>query len=288
MIEDTRRIEENKILFEGKETSDNFYFQGVDVKKGALVLCKGSIITPQITGLLASVGKTKLLVTKKIRIGFFCTGSELVEPDEIPLGVFIRNSNASQLSVQISATGAVPSYHGIISDNRLLITNKLNQLIDSNNIIIITGGASVGDFDFIPEILQQSGFTVHFQKVAIQPGKPVVYATKDNKHIFGLSGNPVSSFLQFELLVKPLIYILTAANYRIPMIQLIADETITRKTTGRKLFVPVVLNHDGHIINTEFHGSAHLGALKDIFGFALVPEEISEIKKGELVNVRPV
>jgi molybdopterin molybdotransferase len=287
-IEDTSGITDNKIIFTAKESSDNFCYQGEDLKKGELVVSKGTIINSRITGLLASAGITRLQVTGRIRVGFFCTGSELIEPEEMPVGGQIRNSNASQLIAQISATCAIPSYHGIIADNKQLITDKLYQLIESYHIIIITGGASVGDFDFIPEIIKKSGFNVHFQKVSIQPGKPVIYASRDNKHIFGLSGNPVSSFLQFELLVKPLILKLSAANYQARMIQLITDDPITRENTERRYFVPVFINHLGHIGITPFHGSAHLNALKDIFGFAIVNEGIGQIKKGELVYVRPV
>ncbi|NJO92959.1 MAG: molybdopterin molybdotransferase MoeA [Chloroflexia bacterium] len=202
-IEDTSLTNDGKVLFIGKNTSDNICKRGEDIISGIHILQMGLLINPQTMAVLASVGKTNVLVAKKLNIGVFCTGSELIEPDKKPSGVQIRNSNASQIVAQITSTGSVANYYGIIADNREKISQKINELLKTNHIVLITGGASVGDFDFIPEIFQQSGFTVHFQKIRIQPGKPVIYATYNKKHIFGLSGNPVSSFLQFELLVKP-------------------------------------------------------------------------------------
>jgi molybdopterin molybdotransferase len=288
MVEDTIVNSKGEIIFEGTKTQTNICTQGEDIKKGELVLENGTYITPQILAVLASVGKSTVLVNCKPNVGFFCTGSELVEPDQFPDGVSIRNSNSSQLIAQIDAAGAIPNYHGIMSDNRAEISSKIDDLLQANNIVIITGGASVGDFDFIPQILEESGFTLHFQAVSIQPGKPVLYATHRDKHIFGLSGNPVSSFLQFELLVKPLIANLSGSTSKLQTIQTIAGEDFTRKNTGRTFFLPVVLNTEGQVIKTEYHGSAHIAGLKDIFGFAILQQGVSKIIKGEIVHVRPL
>jgi len=289
MIENTVLTDDGRVMVNDNIIQDdNICRRGEDTRKGSLVLRKGSFINPQTLALLASVGKTNVQVTRKLQVGLLCTGSELVEPGEIPSGVQIRNSNAAQITAQIEAAGAIPVYCGIISDNHDQIAGKLNEMLGKYPVVLITGGASVGDFDFMPEILQQPGFIVHFKKVGIQPGKPVVYATCNDRHIFGLSGNPVSSFLQFELLVKPLLFKMYGSATYSPNIQMILGEPVKRKQTERRLFLPVVVNSDGQIINTEFHGSAHIAALKNIFGFAIIPEGIAEIKKGEIVNVRPI
>lgn len=288
MIEHTILADDGKVIVKDSNVQDNVCRQGEDIKKGSLVLRKGSFINPQTIALLASAGKTVVQVTAKLQVGLLCTGSELVEPDIVPSGVQIRNSNAAQLIAQIEAAGAIPAYCGIIPDNRDQIAGKVNEMLGKYPVVLITGGASVGDFDFMPEILQQPGFTVHFKQVGIQPGKPVVYATCNDRQVFGLSGNPVSSFLQFELLVKPLLFKMYGSAKHPQNIKMILGEPVKRKQTERRFFQPVTVNPYGQIINTEFHGSAHIAALKNIFGFAIIPEGIAEIKKGEVVNVRPI
>jgi molybdopterin molybdotransferase len=276
------------IQFTGVKTERNICYRGEDVKKNDLMLPKGSLIQPQTLAILASAGGTNILVFKKIEVGFICTGSELVEPEIFPEGVKIRNSNASQLNAQIVAAGAIPVYEGIIPDSSPEIAAKIEDMLTHYQIVVVTGGASVGDYDFIPEILNQSGFTLHFQKLAIQPGKPVLFASRNNKFVFGLSGNPVSSFLQFKLLVDPFISLFYGVKHRIKDIATVAGEDLNRKKADRMMFLPVVLNEDGLIIRKEYHGSAHIAALQDVFGFAIIPQEIHEIKKGSLVYVRPI
>lgn len=288
MLEQTEEISKDIISINDTDTPTNICFKGEDIVLGCEVLSAGTRISAQILATLASVGKISILATKQPQVAFFCTGSELVEPDVFPSGVNIRNSNSSQLIAQIKEAGAQVLYHGIVSDSRELITAKIDELMKQNDLVIITGGASVGDFDFIPQILQESGFMVHFQKVGIQPGKPVLYATKNGKHLFGLSGNPVSSFLQCELLVKPLLSNLLGTTHNKRNIKTISGDNFKRKNSTRILFVPVILNHEGEIVKTEFHGSAHIAGLKDIFGFAIMREGVSEIKKGEIVDVRPL
>lgn len=288
VVEQTRRTGTDHIQFTGVKTERNICYRGEDVKKNRLILPKGSLIQPQTLAILASAGGTNILVFKKIEVGFICTGSELVEPEIFPEGVKIRNSNASQLSAQIVAAGATPTYEGIIPDSNPEIAAKIEEMLTHYQVVVITGGASVGDYDYIPEILNQSGFTLHFQKIAIQPGKPVLFASRNNKFVFGLSGNPVSSFLQFILLVEPFISALYGVTNRNKNIVAIAGADLARKKADRMMFLPVVLNEEGLIIRKEYHGSAHIAALQNVFGFAVIPQETYEIKKGSMVYVRPV
>lgn len=288
ILEQTMRIGTDYIQFTGIKTERNICHRGEDVKKNHLILPKGSLIQPQTLAILASAGGTNILVYKKIEVGFICTGSELVEPEIFPEGVKIRNSNASQLSAQIVAAGATSAYEGIIPDSSPEIAAKIEGMLAHYQIVIVTGGASVGDYDFIPEILHQSGFTLHFQNIAIQPGKPVLFASRNNKFVFGLSGNPVSSFLQFKLLVEPFISAMYGVTNHKKNIVAIAGSDLARKKADRMMFLPVVLNEDGLVIRKEYHGSAHIAALHDIFGFAIIPQETYEIKKGSQVYVRPV
>ena len=141
---------------------------------------------------MAGYGVINPKVYKKVEVALFCSGSELVEPNVKLGGAMIRNSNASQILGQLLETGANADYIGIISDNLELVLQNIRQCVGKSDVVIITGGASVGDFDFIPEVLNKLGAQIIISALNIQPGKPVLYATIDNTHILGLSGNPVS------------------------------------------------------------------------------------------------
>ena len=156
------------------------------------------------------------------------------------------------------------------------------------DVIILTGGASVGEFDLVPKVVENMGYKRKFQKVAIQPGKPVSFSVKKDKYCFGLSGNPVSSFLQFHLLVKPMLEKLSGNQNKITRIKIRYDGNFTRKKAERRYFLPIVLTEKGYVQIPEYHGSAHLHALNGIYGFAEVAEGTYEIKKGEEVYVRPL
>ncbi|HPK04853.1 MAG TPA: molybdopterin-binding protein, partial [Bacteroidales bacterium] len=158
-----------------------------------------------------------------------------------------------------------------------------------NDVILITGGVSMGDYDYVPDVLQEAGFTFHFKSVAMQPGRPTLFAShKSGKFCFGLPGNPVSSFNQFELLVKPLLYKMMEHDYKPVVLQLPLAKDFYRKKSKRLNFIPVLLNSDGEALPVEYHGSAHINSLNDAYGLMSIPIGTTEIKKGDIVNVRPV
>jgi len=285
MKEDVVFGENHEIIFQGKETNNNICYQAEDLKKGDLVLAKGTLIQAQELAILASFGCMKPLVYRKPEVGILCSGTELIEPHEQPTGVSIRNSNAYQLIGQVAKSGARPNYFGIVADDVELLNQKIDNILATSDVLIVTGGASVGDFDFIHDIFVQKGFDIHFTKVAMQPGKPVIFASLGSQFFVGLSGNPVSSFLQFELFVKPLLAGLSGSSYQLPMITAVAGHDLKRKKKGRSLFLPVKFATNGTIEALSFHGSAHLAALSGTKGFAIIPEDQERIEKGQAVQV---
>ena len=285
MIEDTELKGENKLHFTKTYSKTNICCRGEDVSHGDLVLKKGTLILPHHIGILASVGMTQIKVSGLPEIALIPTGSELVEPDEKPKGATIRNSNTYNLMAQLYRMGLQSGYSGIIKDDPNLLSNNIRQAIEKNDVVIITGGASVGEHDFIPEILDKEGMTIHFDKLSIQPGKPISFASRNGKYCFGLSGNPVSSFLQFELLVKPFLYHLMGHEYLYPLIKTTLTNRVTRKKSDRLKFFPV--NVDGAMNATEvqFNGSAHIAGLTNASGFGLFPLDRMKINEGETLEV---
>ncbi len=284
-VEETEELPNKKIRFTAKQTKSNFVVTGHDVKDGDLVMPKGIIIEPQHFAVAASVGLTEPRVYKKIRVGVISTGDELVEPQTKPKSSQIRNSNAYQLIGQLLKMNVTPYYFGIARDNEESTTRIISKAISETDVILLSGGVSMGDFDFIPKIFNQLGVDIKFKSIAVQPGKPTVFGVLKDKFIFGLPGNPVSSFNIFELLAKPLIYKLMGHEYAPTKISMPMGKAYTRKRSTRKSFIPVKVEN-GKVWPLDYHGSAHINALSEAFGIVAIPIGTSELKEGELVDVR--
>ena len=152
-----------------------------------------------------SVGCTSVVVSKKPVVAVISSGDELVEPFIKPGVSQIRNSNAYQLLAQLLRAGALGKYYGIARDDKEATYELLKQAIAECDIVLITGGVSMGDFDFIPGVMERAGVKILFSRINVQPGKPTTFGIHPDAIVFGLPGNPVSSFTQFEMLVRPLI-----------------------------------------------------------------------------------
>jgi molybdopterin molybdotransferase len=288
MFEHTKVTGENRVRFTEKGTADNYARKGEDIKKGELVMSKGTVLKPQHIALIASVGCHKPVVSKQVRIGVISTGSELVEPSEIPLPAQIRNSNAYQLMAQVERATAIPVYYGIAKDDPLITETIINKALSECDIIILTGGVSMGDFDFVPEILKKNNVQILFEKLNVKPGRPTVFGTTGNKYVFGLPGNPVSCFVMFEMLVKPLIYEMMGHRYSPSNIFMPLAKDHYRRKTDRLTFELVTFTKDGQLDFVEYHGSAHVHSVCNADGIFIMQAGLSEIKKGEFVHVRQI
>lgn len=285
-VEDT--VQENEQWMEVKHvgTHHNICFKGEDVKKGNAVLTKGILIKPQDIAVMAAVGCVEPLVFCKPKIAIFSTGTELVEPEFVPGHGQIRNSNSYQLLTQLSAFGIKGDYLGIIKDDYHITEQEIIHAHQNYDLVILSGGVSAGDFDWIPQILQSNHFEICFHQLAIKPGKPTLLAQKNQKFIVGLPGNPVSSFIIFELLIKKLIYAFQGYINKPLMLQLPAAFDFQRRDTSRLYFMPVQINGQSQIVPIEYHGSGHIHALCNANAVAIVPVGRVGFKKGDMLYVR--
>jgi molybdopterin molybdotransferase len=285
MVEYTVESGINKIRFVHEKTSANICYLGEDIRKDEIVLKKGTLIRPQEIAVLASVGCVEPKVFCRPVVGIISTGDELVEPDQVPAKSQIRNSNAAQLIAQVQKAGAVPQYFGIAADNEEATRKIIIEALENSDMVLLTGGVSMGDFDFVPQILEELGISIQFKSMAVQPGRPTVFGIRDGKYLFGLPGNPVSSFVQFELLVKPLIFALMGCDFKPLELKLPMGEKYVRRQTKRKSFVPVFIK-TGKVYPVEYHGSAHIHSY--IFADGLVAVELGEttLEEGAIVDVR--
>lgn len=286
MKEYVETVTDNTVRFVGEKTANNICRKGEDIKVGHIILKKGCCLGPRHIAVLASVGKVQPLVARKPKVAVIATGNELVEPAFKPGLSQIRNSNSFQLTAQIENMGAAAINLGIAEDTARTIDTVFKKAVRENNVVIVSGGVSVGDFDLVPGILRQNNFELLFEKIAIKPGKPTVFGLSDNGYCFGLPGNPVSTFVLFEILVKPFLYKLMGHNYRCPNIWVPLDETIKIKGPNRQRWLPVVITRAGKVKPVEYHGSAHIGSLCGADGLISIDAGVAEVEKGTIVPVR--
>jgi len=288
MIEYTQNPTNNTVRFIGNNTSDNICVRGEDTRTGELVLHKGTRISPAHIAVMASVGCCRPLVSQRVKVAIITTGNEIVEPEVKPSPSHIRNSNAPQLLAQAQRIGLSPRYFGIATDSKDSLASKIRQAASSSDVILLSGGVSMGDFDLVPETLQNNGFDLLFQKVATKPGKPTVFGISGKTTVFGLPGNPVSTFVLFETLVKPFLFKMMRHTFQPPHIVARLEKTISRKKTERMSWLPVILTKSAGALPVEYHGSAHVHALSFADGLIAIPVGVAELREGTTINVRQI
>lgn len=287
-VEDAKELGENHVKCLNPKTFHNICFQGEDYRTGEILIKSGTIInTPQMA-VLAGAGYAHVKVSRRPRITVISTGSELVPPHEKPKPGQIRNSNTNQIITQLQKMNLEVQESLMVEDDYNLLKSNFLQSLENSDILVFTGGASVGDFDFIPELLKEFEFNIFWDRTGIKPGNPMTYSQKGNKYVIGLSGNPVSSWAQFEFIAKPVIYKLLGANYKTIRIKALMNFTYRRKNADRLAVVPVIINDEGTVDQIAFHGSAHINALVQANALLEVPLHITDLEKGTNAYVRPL
>jgi len=287
MVEDTEQIGESRVRISRKQIVKNICYRAEDIKMGDRVLQKGMQVTPAHIAVLAGVGAVNPLVAKQPRVGIISTGDELVEPGITPGPAQIRNSNAWQLEAQVKALPARPSYYGIVGDTGPGMRKTIDLALDENDVVLLTGGVSMGDFDFVPAVMQEAGVEILFKSIAIQPGKPTVFGRRNKTFIFGLPGNPVSSYVLFEMMVKPFLLRMMGCSVDPVTLTLPIGTDYSRRKSGRKSMIPVIIRNEA-AFPVEYHGSAHINAYSVANGIMILEIGTTTIKKGEQVHVRPL
>jgi len=273
-------------------TGDEIRIAGEDVKKGDLVLSRGTRLRPQDIGMLASLGVTDVAVTKRPQVGILATGDELVGIDKPLAPGKIRNSNSYSTAAQVVRYGGEPLLLGIASDNKEQITDKIHESVRQGiDLLIVSGGVSVGDFDVVKTVLAAQG-AIDFWQVRMKPGKPLAFghiiAGKKQIPVLGTPGNPVSTMISFELFARPiLLALLGASDTEHPTIRAKLADPISYKD-DRRHFLRVKLEkaEDGYVAHlTGDQGSGILMSMVQADGLAIIPETCSSVDRGMDVEV---
>jgi molybdopterin molybdotransferase len=287
-VELARREEEWLHFSVRPEVGRNIRYRAEALRSGDLLLSPGALLRPAEIGLLASLGQRDVDVFRRPTVAIVATGDELVEGGEVRGPGQIYNSNGPALAAQVSEAGAMPIALGIARDNEADLSLKLARALEAD-FVVVAGGVSVGEADFVKEVLEKLGVALKFWKIAMKPGYPLAFGTFNGRLVFGLPGNPVSAMVTFEQFVRPALLCAGGRRYFFrPTLSAILDEVILKKP-GRRHFVRAVLSRvDGvdHVRLTGGQDSSHLMSVVRADGLMILPEARERFEPGETVQVQ--
>ena len=287
-VEDTKKENGSALILRAATPGENIRRSGEDVKKADRVISNGDMIRPAEVGMLVSVGRSFVSVYQRPLVSILCTGDELVDVDGDLDEVKIISSNSYTLGAQVKDCGAIPLQLGIARDRKEEIEEKLRQGIRAD-VIISSAGVSVGDYDFVKDVMKQLGMEMVFWKVAMRPGQPLAFGTIGGKPVFGLPGNPVSSMISFEQFVRPsLLKMMGHRKLFRPVVEAVLKEDI-KKMAGRRYFIrgSVSFEKDQYLVSTTGEqGSGILRSMVKANGLIVIPEEQERVRAGEKVKVQ--
>ncbi len=274
-------------ILETVEPGDNIAPQGSEVRKGDVVLEQGRKVGAGEIGVLATFGRTRVEVYEPPRAGIVSTGDEVVEIDQVPEFGQIRNSNTYMLRAQCRDLGVEAEILARAPDDPEKIRAVL-RLGLKKDLLILSGGVSMGEYDFIPRILAEEGVKTIFYKTAIRPGKPVLAGRREACLVFGLPGNPVSSFVTFELLVRPAIRKwMGFSGHSLARVQAELMEPVTQKP-GRRFYKPAcTVRSEGalKVRPIETKGSADLVGFSRANSLLIIEADVTSVDAGSRVDV---
>jgi molybdopterin molybdotransferase len=267
-VEKTRRDGSRVTLLSPVKPGQNVARRATDMRAGETVLRPGHRLRPAEIAALAAIGRTRVRVYSKPRCAVLATGDELVAPDATPGPGQIRNSNTSQIAAQVRDLGLECDDLGIVRDDEAAIRAAIREGL-KRDVLLLSGGVSAGDWDLVLPALEAEGVKISMHKVAIKPGKPFCFAPR----VFGLPGNPVSSFVIFEVFVRPYLGRLMGAETARPRLRARLETPVTQKIE-RVQYLPAVvrIEEGGAVVRTvPWQGSADLFAVTKANAFLVVP-----------------
>lgn len=258
--------------------------RGEDIRHGDVVIPAGAVLRPQEIGMLSAMGTTSLAVYRRARVAVLATGDELLEPGSTPAPGKIINSNSYSVAAQVLDAGGDPVLLGIAEDSLEATCEKINAGLNAD-FLVITGGVSVGDRDFVKMAIEALGGTVTFWKVNMKPGKPLAFASLRGKPVFALPGNPVAAMVSFELFVRPSL-LKAMGHQRIlrPVVKAVLQEAAANKGTRPHLVRGIVSAQDDRyfVSTTGNQSSGRLSSMIQGNGLIMLAPESSLIAGAEV------
>jgi molybdopterin molybdotransferase len=268
-----------------EESIDNIAYEGENVTRGDILLTPRRLTGIDI-GVAASQGYATLPVSRPVNVVVVATGSELAEPGS-PLGkATIYDSNSYQLVAMASALGSDVSRMGIVKDDPDVLQRRLDEALTTGAVVIVSGGVSMGDLDYVPETLESLGVTPVFHGLAMKPGRPTFFGRRDETAVFGLPGNPVSTIVQFEVFIAPLITQRMGVGHTPRERSVTLSKPFRRRNADRHEYLPAMVDMDGRATLVPYKGSGHVAALASANAFVRIDRGVESIPAGGTVHAR--
>jgi molybdopterin molybdotransferase len=288
MVEETETDGNVVRVFEPIGVGRNRVPLGEDVKEGWTVLTGPCPIRPAEVGILAAVGVTDVPVHRRPIVGVVATGDEIVEPSSIPAAGQIRNSNGYSMATQVIRAGGEPRYLGIAGDTVEDLQRVMQEGLETCDVLLLSGGVSAGVYDLVQGVMRDLGISVLFDRIRMKPGKPLTFGVCGDKLVFGLPGNPVSSLVGLELLVRPALRKMQAmSDCHLPRVRA-KLETSFHQTPGREQFVPAFTEMSDNCWKTRWvghNGSADLFSISEANSLFIIPAEAEHVSSGSSLDV---
>ncbi len=289
MIEFTSRDGDTVSFQRDTILGQNIVPRGSEAREGDVVLHTGHRLGFAELAIAAQVGATALLCNRKPRVAILSTGDEVVPISETPGPFHIRNSNSVSLAAQVRLAGGEPVLLGNALDRSDDLGARIEQGLQED-VLVLSGGVSMGKYDLVESVLQAMGATFYFDAVAIRPGKPAVFARCRDAFVFGLPGNPVSTMVTFLLFVAPALDVLSGSPARpLPLLEATLSEAMKEKP-GLTHFLPARIEWSGgsaEVRPLRWQGSGDIATLSRANCFLMVPADRQDIAAGEKVSVLP-
>ncbi len=289
MVEDTEEKERNVQIKKSIKKGENVRIKGEEIKKGQIGLKKGTRLNPASLGFLASMGWEKVKVFGKPKVSVLITGSELVKPGLKLMPGKKWESNSVVLNSALAEVNIKPIFLGIAKDNLEDLERRIQEGLRTSDILLISGGISVGDYDFVQEILLMLGVDKIFWRVAIKPGKPTFFGRKGDKLVFGLPGNPVSVLVTFLEFVRPaILQIMGQRDVLLQEREAILEEKLQKKKDRAYFFKGMFQEKNGvaYVKSAGLQHSHILGSFAGANCLIFLEKEKNIYEKGERVKIQ--
>lgn len=287
-VEDTEQMPDSVRVFKAEPKGANIRPQGEDVKTGDCIIAKGTRIRPGEVGMLAILAKSFVFVYQRPRVAILSTGDELADLDERFSEEKIINSNSYGIAAAVQESGGIPFLLGIARDTPAALKEKISQGL-SADILVLSGGVSMGDYDFTKVVFRELGAEMNFWKLAIRPGQPLAFGKIQGKLAFGLPGNPVSSMVTFEQLVRPALLKMSGCRtFGRPVVQALFQERFSKRGDRRHFLRGILTREDGvfKVRTTGNQGSGILTSMVKANCLIDVPVDVERLNPGDEVAVQ--
>ena len=287
-VEDTENTPTTVKVFKEESKGANIRPKGEDVRKGGCIIPKGKAIRPSEAGMLAILARPFVCVYQRPRVAILSTGDELADLDERFSEEKIVNSNSYGIAADVQEAGGLPILLGIANDHPDDLKAKIRQGLNAD-MLVLSGGVSMGDYDFTKPVFKELGGEMNFWKLAIRPGQPVAFGRIGKTLAFGLPGNPVSSMVTFEQLVRPAMLKMSGNQVLTrPVVQAIFQERFSKRPDRQHFLRGVLWMENGMLMvrTTGPQGSGILTSMVKANGLIDIPVEVEKLKPGDVVNVQ--